>query len=83
MDSYPGAQIHHLVEVLKKKQPDHGVRKVVWSMGLNNALRHNHIETIKKQYQQLYLTMKKIFPYAEIFFSKIQFSKEKARYSRF
>lgn len=79
VDSFPGAQIHHLVEVLKKNQPNFNVQKVVWSVGLNNAVRLNHIDTIKKQYQQLYLITKKTFPHADILFSKIQFSTEKTR----
>lgn len=79
VDSFPGAQIHHLVEVLKKTPPDLKVQKVVWSVGLNNALRLNHIDTIKKQYQQLFFTTKKTFPHADILFSKIPFSTEKTR----
>lgn len=78
IDSCLGAEIHHLVEVLKKNQPDSNVHKVLRSAGFNNTLRHNHIDTIKKQ-QQLFQTTKKIFPHTEIFFAKIQFSKEKTK----
>lgn len=78
IDSFPGAQVHHLVEVLKKNKPNHNVHTIIWSIGLNNALRLNHIETIRKQYQQLHLMTRKTFPQADIFFSKIQFSDEKS-----
>lgn len=77
VDSFPGAQIHHLTEVIKKLQPIPDVQKIILSIGLNNILKGNHLDTIKKQYQQLFTTVKRTFPHAEIFFPLIQLSGER------
>jgi len=74
IDSFPGAQILHLKEILGKLNPCLTTQKVILSVGLNNCLRRNRPTTIKKQFQQLLSRAKTIFPRAEIVIPLIQFS---------
>lgn len=74
IDSFPGAQIHHLKGVLGKLHPCAATQKVILSVGLNNCLRENQIETIIKQFQQLIVLVRRIFPHAQVFVPLIQFS---------
>lgn len=55
IDSFPGAQIHHLKGVIGKLDTCTTTQRIVLLVGLNclNCLRGNLIETIKKQFQQL------------------------------
>ena len=75
VDAFPGAQIHHLKAVLGKLNPQPRTRIVVLSVGLNNGLRGNLLETIQKQFQQLVAMTKKIFPRAAIVIPQIHYSK--------
>ena len=74
IDSFPGAQIHHIKGVLEKLNTSSTTQKVVLSVGLNNCLRNNLFETIKKQLQQLLALARRVFPNASIWIPLIQFS---------
>jgi len=67
VESFPGAQIHHLKGILAKPDACTATQKVVLSVGLNNCLRENLLETIKKQLQQLVAVTRKTFPNADIY----------------
>lgn len=79
IDSFPGAQIHHLRGVLNKLNPCTKTQRVILSVGLNNCLRQNLMETMKKQLQQLMAMTRKNFPNAQIIYPQIHFSKQLPR----
>lgn len=74
VESFPGAQIHHLKGVIAKLDVSVNTQKVVLSVGLNNLLRENQEETIKKQFQQLVALTQRRFPNAQIYLPLIQCS---------
>ncbi|CAN9510829.1 unnamed protein product [Ophioblennius macclurei] len=74
VDSYPGAQFHHIQGVLEKLTPNTTVRKVILSLGLNNCLRKQLPLTIIKQLNRCLKQTKDIFPQAEVYIPLINFS---------
>ena len=74
VDSFPGAMVHHLRSILEKLQTQTTTEKVILSVGLNNCLRQNLFETIKKQFQVLVALARRTFPHAQIFIPLIQCS---------
>ncbi|KAK9536272.1 hypothetical protein VZT92_006067 [Zoarces viviparus] len=74
IDSFLGAQIHHLKEILGKLDPCLTTQKVVLAVGLNDCLRNNQLGTMTKQFQLLLSCAKTVFPRAEIVVPVIQFS---------
>lgn len=74
IDSFPGAQILHLKQILGKLDPCLRVQKVLLSIGLNNCLRKNKLATIQGQFRQLMSRARDIFPRAEIWIPRIQIS---------
>lgn len=74
IDSFPGAKILHIKAILKKLPPMDNVQKVVISVGLNNCLSRNKLQTMKNEFQQLMSQAKKTFPQAELWVPWIQFS---------
>ncbi len=74
IDSFPGAQIHHLKGVLRKLETCATTQKVGLSVGLNDCSRNNLLDTIKKQFQQLVALTRRVFPNAQVFLPLIQCS---------
>ena len=72
VDSFPGARILHLTGILGRLSPCVETQKVILSVGLNNCLKLNSIDTIAKQFGILVTKAKKIFPHAEIFIPLVQ-----------
>lgn len=74
VESFPGAQIHHLKGIIAKLDANTATQKVVLSVGLNNCLRENLLDTITKQFQQLVALARRTFPNAQIYVPLIQCS---------
>lgn len=76
IDSFPGAKLYHMYEILKKLQPNHQAREVVLLIGLNNCLERLLPKTVEKQLSLLASLAKQTFPKATIRFPVINFSTE-------
>lgn len=74
IDSFPGAKILHIKAIRKKLPPMDNIHKVVISVGLNNCLSRNKLNTMKNEFQQLMSQARKTVPQAELFVPWIQFS---------
>nr|XP_046235775.1 uncharacterized protein LOC124054163 isoform X2 [Scatophagus argus]XP_046235800.1 uncharacterized protein LOC124054173 isoform X2 [Scatophagus argus] len=74
IDSYPGANFHHITAILKKIPTCHTTTQVILSVGLNNCLAEHDISTITKQLQQMWSTSHITFPNATIYIPIINFS---------
>ena len=74
IDSYPGAQIHHITELIRKIPTTPAASEVILSVGLNNGLRTLQPLTNDKQLQQLFSIARSRFPQARVRFPVINFS---------
>ena len=71
VDSFPEANMDHLFELLKKREPDHTVTKVVLSVGLINCINLNQEITLKKCFTRLMKQAELTFPCAPVYFPLI------------
>lgn len=74
IDSFLGAKLYHIYELVKKLQPHPKVREVIFSIGLNNCLERLLPKTIEKQLALLTSVAKQISPNATIRIPIINFS---------
>lgn len=75
IDSFLGVQIHHLKNVMEKSDI-RATAQTVPSVGLNNCVRNNLLETIKKQFQLLVALRLGVFPHAQVFFTSYSLLKQ-------
>lgn len=73
VDSFPGAQFHHLTEVIGKLEPQGKVKTVVLAVGLNNGLRGTATLTNIKQLNRLVIRARFTFPNATLHIPIIQY----------
>ena len=73
VDSYPGACIYHLKEVLGNTPPNPEVETVVLSVGINN-MDHDPHRTSTKQLNTMYTNAVKAFPNAAVYIPVIHTS---------
>ena len=66
-DSYPGATMDHITEILRKRNPAPNVDRVVLALGLNNCLKTNSEITMKKCLQRLTKATEEVFPNADMY----------------
>lgn len=74
VDSYPGANFHHINAILTKLTPHPQPLHVILSVGLNNCLSEHETNTILKQLRTLWRTAHLTFPNATIYIPIINFS---------
>ncbi|CAB1319145.1 unnamed protein product, partial [Coregonus sp. 'balchen'] len=73
IDSYPGAQFHHITGVLAKSTPNPNTKVVVLSLGLNNK-EQTQKQTPIGQLQSLHSKATVMYPNATIYFPIINYS---------
>lgn len=73
IDSYPGAQFHHITGVLAKSTPNPNTKVVVLSLGLNNK-DQTQKQTPIGQLQSLHSKATVMYPNATIYFPIINYS---------
>lgn len=74
VDSFPGAKIDNITNILEKLSPHKEVQKLVVSVGINNCMNGHKPLTMEKNYSSMVKQAKRAFPHAEVFISIIQTS---------
>lgn len=69
IDSFPGANMGHLTELLKKMKPNKDVAKVVLSVGILNCYGVNIQTTLKSCVNKLRRAAREAFPTASIYWA--------------
>lgn len=74
MHSYPGAQLDHITEIIRKMDgPNHQPEKIILAVGLNNGLTRNREPTLRKCIQKLLKVTTDTFPCALVYVLLLNF----------